>query len=424
MDDDDDDDTCSSTEDCDVNVCTESDDEIPLAAIRNEMNRTRETSVFQDSIVTKPREGASPMRKRPRLSLHGTDDKEETSDQKEHHANQSQDSTTCTRLHLSDILASTSSMTNSLFLAFSDAVTVFGRGLLPGQGPSKENVQNDSEPIDIDSDTSSEASVVLLKFETTSDNTHLNRKPIHKQESVSRSEAVHTCSKSNQCHKLPRCASSREVKQEVFVTATKTDTDVAEADSSLVSVKIEGRESPPELNLSVSENKSENCDASDDDSCCITKVVKKSCPFGNDKCGFKCDLDCCNPSVYRHVHQSPTSSKVAPCSCKFKHLQIKTVSNSTCEHVKDNIDKPAEKSELSDKATTEADSKGKLSVCSIGTNTLPFKPSATKEHFSKRKTEAASGRNKRLNLRTKKSGRQQTRLYAINDQQIAVSHKC
>lgn len=392
-DDDDDDDRESPTEDCDVNVCSVSDDEVPLAEIRNELNCRGETPLCVDNVVKRPKAVASPMRKRARVSLQRSDDEDETTELKEDHTNKPQETPECSGLHLGDIFASTSSMTTSLLLTLSGLIT----------GTTRENIQSDFEPIlneSVESDCSSEASIEFVKAVKT-DEKHFNS-----EINVGRSAG-----------KLQRRAGFQEVKQDLSLTTSKAVRDSVEAESCIISGKTEGRESTSVENLSVSENK----DEIDEDFCCITKVVKKSCPVGNDKCGQKCDLDCCN-SVARHIYQSPSPSKVSMSSCSHKDIQSKKVSGSSTYSgrslVKEKIGKPADQNKLLNEATTEA------RFFSVGTNTLPFKQCVKKDSRHKLASDAASTRRKRMKLSSKKSGKRLKRFAAVQDDKVALSHKC
>lgn len=73
--------------------------------------------------------------------------------------------------------------------------------------------------------------------------------------------------------------------------------DFVEVEFCIIFVRIEGREFILVVNFLVVENKED----SDEDFCCIIKVVRKLCFFGNDKCGLKCDFDCCN-FVVRYIY--------------------------------------------------------------------------------------------------------------------------
>ena len=409
-DDDDDDAWESPTEDCEVNVCSVSDDEPPLAEIRNELNCRRETPLPEDTVVKKPNMGSSPMRKRLRISLQRSDDEDETIEQKGERTIELQETPDFSGLHLGDSFASTSSMTSSFLLTLSGLIT----------GSARENLQNEFELIgkeSIESDCSSDASVEFVKAVKT-DKEHFDS-----EANVDRSAPVLPNTRSAQCGKVPRRACFREVKQDLSSTTSKAVMDFVEAESCIISVRTEGRESTSVVNFSVAENKED----SDEDSCCITKVVRKLCPFGNDKCGLKCDLDCCN-SVVRHIYQSPSPSAVSMGSYVHKDLQSKTFdSSSTCgstSHVKGNKGKPVDKNKLFDTTTTEAVEEDRASFISVGTNTLPFKPCVKKDSLHKVAPDAATTQRKRIKLSTKKSSKRLKRFAAVQDEKVALSHKC
>ena len=263
--DDDDDAWESPTEDCEVNVCSVSDDEPPLAEIRNELNCRRETPLPEDTVVKKPNMGSSPMRKRLRISLQRSDDEDETIEQKGERTIELQETPDFSGLHLGDSFASTSSMTSSVLLTLSGLIT----------GSARENLQNEFELIgkeSIESDCSSDASVEFVKAVKT-DKEHFDS-----EANVDRSAPVLPNTRSAQCGKVLRRACFREVKQDLSSTTSKAVMDFVEAESCIISVRTEGRESTSVVNFSVAENKED----SDEDSCCITKVVRKLCPFGND----------------------------------------------------------------------------------------------------------------------------------------------
>lgn len=429
--DDDDDDESSSAEDGDVNVCSVSDDETPLSVIKTDINSTRDAS--EDGIREHVREGASPMRKRRRLSLLGTSGNAGTSDHKEDHLTKSQDTATSSGLRFHDILDSTSMTScSSLLLAFSDAVSTVwgGRSVTcPHQGSAnmarQKSVKMDGEAIVIRDTDSDSSEVELINPGTNFDRTNLTRKSINKHKK--NTEAGDTCSKFTESVNVARVKSPGKGKQHLRMSTGKKSTfNVAEADSSAP----ECGETASQGNLPRLESKQEPFD-SDDDECLITNVVKKSkksCPVGNDKLGMKCYLDCCNPARYHHLHHS---------SFKFKDLQSKTVSSTSyCDHVKEKSSKAVEQNLLSDKATAVVNDEEKVDACSIGTNTPPFKPSSSKElsstqtgttqlYFPVGKTPASpSGGKKRLNLRSKKSGSYLKKFCALYENQMPVNHKC
>lgn len=410
----DDDDESSSAEDLDVNVCSVSDDEISHGTVRDSTVSTRQTPGREGSVEKHVREGASPMRKRRRLSVECTGIKSPSfSGNKEDHSKISQDTPTCSGLQFNDILDLTS-MSPGVLFALSDAflggVTVTSQGSadIAKQWTSKK----ESETISIDSDSASEASVELIKSEIKPDQMDLKRRPIAKREKSSKSEN-YTSSESGESLSVASTESPSKQKQDLSTTTKERGIDVVEADSSAFSIKVEeGREPASEVNLPVSDSK-QNLVDSDEDSCIITNVLKRPCPVGNDKFGMKCSLECCNPISYCDFHQSLTSVKRTMRSCMSKDLQITTVSSSSgtiCDHFKEKTSQVMGQNLLLDQASAVADKEEKGDVCSVGTNTLPFKPSSRKELpatqtttqtlFPKGKTPvSSSGRNKRLNLR-------------------------
>ena len=293
----------------------------------------------------------------------------------------------------------------------------------------------ESEPISIDSDTASEASVELIRTERKpSELLDLKRRPITRREKKSKSENY---TSSDESVSVASRDGPNKGKQDLPTITEKRGVDVVEADSSAFSVKVEeGTEPGSEVNLPVSDSKQNDAD-SDEDSCIITNVVKKPCPVGNDKFGMKCFLECCNPKIYCDLHQFSTSAN-------SKDLQITTVSSTSgaiCDHFKVKSSLATEQHSLSDQASTGADKEEKAQFCSVGTNTLPLKPSfrkeqglsttettATRSLFSKGKTPVfSSDRNKKLSLRSKKSSNYLERsakgFCSLSENNTAVTHK-
>ena len=401
FDDDDDDDESSFAEDLDVNVCSVSDDEISCGIVRDrDAVGTSLTLRGESSVEKLVREGASPMRKRPRLSLECTDGQSPRfsgnnghsspsfSSNKEGHSEISLDTPTCSSTQFKD-------MTPEVLIAISDTIFSGDAGTIQGPGDMAEQCTSsstkESETTSMDSDTASEASVELIKIEKKPQLLDLKRRPIARREKKSKSENY---------------TSSDELGS--VATTEKRGIDVVEADSSGFSVKVEGGTEP-----AASDSKQDDVD-SDEDSCIITNVVKKPCPVGNDKFGMKCYLDCCNPTFYCDYHQFLTSAKT-------KDLQITTVSSTSgtaCDHFNEKSSQAMVQHSLSDQASSGADNEEKAHVCSVGTNTLPLKPSSRKKQelpttetattqsfFPEGKIPVSSSdRNKKLSLRSKKSG--------------------
>ena len=409
IDDDDDDDECSSAEDLDVNVCSVSDDEISIGIVRNrDAVGTRNTLRGHGSVEKLVREGASPMRKRPRLSLECIGGQSPSlSCNKEGHSKISQDTPTCCGTELNDA-------TPSMLFAISDAFLSEVTGTIQGPGDMANQCTStkESETISMDSDTASEASVELIKIERKPQLLDLKRRPISRREKKIKSENY---TSPNESVSVAGSESSSSRKQDISTATEKRSIDVVEADSSAFSVKVEEGTGPAasEMNLLLSDSKQNDVD-SDDDSCIITNVVKKPCPVGNDKFGMKCYLECCNPTFYCDYHQLLTSAKT-------KDLQITTVSSTSgtiCDHFNEKFSQAAEQHSLSGQASAGADNEEKAQACSVGTNMLPIKPSSMKNQelpTTETKTTRSvfpegkipvfsSDRNKKLSLRSKKSG--------------------
>ena len=449
----------SAEEEHDINVCSVSDDELSLATIRNRTASTRQFPVQEVSIEKHIREGVSPMRKRRRLSLEKTTGKcISSNDCKEGCSETSQNTSTSTSssgLQLNDILGSTS-MPSSVLCALSEAVDdMLVKGLVTSQESAdvttrQQTIKKDVVTIVIDSDnsdTASDSSVELVKPKIRSDQKDLKRKPITRcvknaksedSTSLECKESSTTTSAQNpgkgkqnlgvstrsrvievqadnytkSSEPVTRAGSKSPAEgKQTLALSTRDSIDVVKADSSAFSIKIENEEE----NLQVSDKK-ENAAGSDDDSCVITNVIKKPCPYGNDKNGMTCPLYCCNSKVI--VYQTSVSSKKTSTS-EFKDLQSGTVSSTSstiCDHVKEKSSTTVEQNRLLDTASAVTDKEDKGDVCSIGTNTI-FKPSSRKKlsvtqtetnqiFSSEGKTPASPhGRKDRLKLRCKKSGR-------------------
>ena len=102
---DDDDDESSSAEDLDVNVCSVSDDEISYGTVRDfDAVDTRHTLGGEGSAEKLVREGASPIRKRPRLSVECAGGESPSfSGNKECHPEISLDTPTCSDTQFKDV---------------------------------------------------------------------------------------------------------------------------------------------------------------------------------------------------------------------------------------------------------------------------------------------------------------------------------
>ena len=398
---DDDDDESSSAEDLDVNVCSVSDDEISYGTLRDcDEVGTRPTLSGGDSAEKLLREGVSPKRKRRRLSLECIGgESPSVSSNEEGSGSQFNDMTPQLLFAISDTIFSAA------------AVASQESGDMAKQWTGTSTSSKESETISIDSDTASEASVEVINTERKLELLDLKRRPIAKREKKSQPENY---TSSDTLVSVASNESPRERKQDLSTTTEKRGIDVVEADSSAFSVKVEeGTEPRSEVNLPVSDSKQNGGD-SDDDSCIITNVVKKPCPVGNDKFGMKCYLECCNPKIYCDFHLFSTSSMT-------RDLQITTVSSTSgtnCGHFTEKSSLAIEQNSLVDQASAGADKVDKAQVCSVGTNTLPFKPSSrkvkelpttgtttTQSLFQNGKTPVSSSdRNKKLSLRSKKPG--------------------
>ena len=401
----DEDQSSSSTEDCEVNVCTVSDDDAPLATLRRNQD---ESLQLRSSVEAHEREGASPMRKRRRLSsIQRTPGKAGPSSHRENHLRKSQ-----TASSINDLLESPSTPSSLLF-AISDAV-FSGATMTEETNATAVPVVitgKEREAIlirDTDSESASDVSEEDFKIGTEKGKSPGNVKR----------EKDDSSSNSNETFAAAKVKSPRIRKQDLQKLRRLTAVPVveAEADSSADDVKVLGDPMLSEVKILNFENKQEPSD-SDDDSCVITNVVKKPCPFGNDRFG-KCFLRCCNPAGYFRLDVVATNSKETNCKCK--DLQIQTVSStSSCCHVGEKSNESQKQNLPSTKTNVAINEDGPIASkehCSVGTNTSPFKPSARKQnptrkttitetYFPKGKTPVSpSGQNKRLNLRSKKNG--------------------
>lgn len=380
----------STTEDCEVNVCTISDDDAPLA----ELKRTQEEqSQLRSSVKTAFRDGASPLRKRRRLSA-GTSNEAGPSNLEEY---LSENSRSCASF-VFDSLHSVSVLPNVL-LTLSDAVyteTVEKRA---------GNFGGEVQAIvirDTDSECSSQTSEEDLRIITENPNCKGNSTGDTGVKSNVNVDGVGVSSPETRKQKLGKlnsaCRSTEVVK-------------AAEADSS---EDVDREPMLSEVNLLNCGNK-EDHDGSDDDACLITKVItppRKPCPYGNDKFG-KCMLTCCNPTKFLHSVLVASSSKVTNSS--HKDLQIEKVSSSSS-----NLNHVPEKSDTDGKKPDEDNGRDESrECCSVGTNTtaniapyvkrvLPSRQTTITETFipTAKKPSSPSGQNRnlRLKLRRQKKG--------------------
>ena len=382
----------STTEDCEVNVCTISDDDAPLA----ELKRTQEEQIpLRSSVTTAFRDGASPLGKRRRLSA-GTSSEAGPGNLEEYLC---QNSRSCAS-YFFDSLHSASVLPNVL-LTLSDAVYT-------------ETVEKQSSDFggevqaivikDTDSECSSQTSEEDLKIITENANCKGNARTgdtgVKSNVTV---DGVGVSSPESRKQKLAKLNSVRRSTEVVKA---------AEADSSR---EVDGEAMLSEVNLLYCGNKEEHV-GSDDDACLITKVIKppkKPCPYGNDKFG-KCMLTCCNPTKFVHSVIVASSPKVTNSS--HKDLQIETVSSSNLNHVPEKSDADGKKPLAIDENNGRDESK---KCCSVGTNTtasiaqsvkrvLPSRQTTSTATFlptSKRPSSpAGQNRNLRLKLRRQKKG--------------------
>ena len=435
-------DSCSSSgEDLDVHVCSDSEDDLPLILMKRGVDKTRESPQCSDTNTTAPIvAGPSPQRKRPRLSLQLDRANAEVIGCKE---------SPTEKLHRVDNgfpdqafdLFESTSMTSSLLLAVSD---IFNRAVKKlGISPSKSEIspvgegdvktklhkEENSTPEhilirDTDSECSLEENVDLLTS---------GGEQVHQGDSKDK-EPTSNILENNESN-----CNRTFVKVELNCSDTKGEGHV-EGDSSKIS-KFSVKESENcgaarrELNSKDSSNgglkASKECD-SDDDTCIITKVVKRPCPLGNDKFGT-CFLRCCKPLGYccsngqSALTPAVSMSNVVNTSENNLHGKISRICNKVKETDSSERDpsKSATRHECSKRIGVE--------VCSVGTNTPPFvkksKDVGNQTHFSHgKKRNSLSGKNARFTLHNKTSGsymeRSINRFYSIQQQDMGVTHKC
>ena len=384
----------STTEDCEVNVCTISDDDAPLA----ELKRTQEEQIqLRSSVKTAFRDGASPLRKRRRLSA-DTSSEAGPSNLEEY---LSENSRSCASYFL-DSLHSASVLPNVL-LTLSDAVYTETVEKQAG------NFEGEVQAIvirDTDSECSSQTSEEDLRIITENPNCKGN------------SKTGDTGVKSNVTVDGVGVSSPESRKQKLAkLNSVRKSTEVVKAAEADSSEDVDREAMLSEVNLLDCGNK-EDHDGSDDDACLITKVIKpkrKPCPYGNDKFG-KCMLTCCNPTKFLHSVIVASSPKVTNSS--HKDLQIETVSSSSSNlnHVPEKSDADAKKPLAIDEDNGRDESK---ECCSVGTNTtaniapsvkrvLPSRQTTITERFlpTAKKPSSPSGQNRnlRLKLRHQKKG--------------------
>lgn len=383
----------STTEDCEVNVCTISDDDAPLA----ELKRTQEEQIhLRSSVKTAFRDGASPLRKRRRLSA-GTSNEAGPSSLEEYF---SQNSRSCAS-YVFDSLHSASVLPNVL-LTLSDAV--YTETVEKQSGTFGGEVQA-IVIKDTDSECSSQTSEDDLKIITENANCKGNSTGDTGVKSNVTVDGVGVSSPESRKQKLAKLNSVRKSTEVVKA---------AEADSS---GDVDREAMLSEVNLLNCGN-TEDHDGSDDDACLITKVIKpprKPCPYGNDKFG-KCMLTCCNPTKFLHSVFVASSPKVSNSS--HKDLQIETVSSSS-----GNLNHDPEKSDADGKKPLAIDEDNgrdeSKECCSVGTNTtaniapsvkraLPSRQTTITETFlpTAKQPSSPSGQNRnlRLKLRRQKKG--------------------
>lgn len=447
-------DESSSDDECnEVNVCALSDDDLPLAVLKRDLdgrdqaqscvkacvsdegvsptdepqpdalqlkNITEEKSPMQklweplqNIIQDQVEEGESPVRKRRRLSLQLSPQGRESS-LKENNVVKSENNTNS----ISDLLSA--SMTPSFLFAVGDALeTVLSGPSTSGaldSAATSDNVK-ESEAILIsntDSECSSEASVELVKFdsevnqgkECTECVGEGSSKPT-KAFDAAILKSPHRVRKQN-LKKLERLSFDGVIKVEADSSAT------------IVTVKVEEETPESEVN-SLDLTLDQEPYNSDDDSCLITKVVRKPCPYGNDKFG-ECFLRCCKPT--RFLGATVMSSK----GVEGKDLQIMTVmSTSSCDHVVQGTS--SETVGLGEQTAVGSQGSVRQELCNIATNTPPLKLPSRKKHPPRQSTitetfypkgkspVSPSDQAKRLNLRSKKNGRHLER-------NLVVNHRC
>ena len=465
-----DDEESSSSDECEVNVCAVSDDDVPLAALRQDFQGTSqpqssvgehmseqisfpksepqpEASQLISTIAglhareqaspigkcqQEPlklgnniekymhvKDGASPMRKRRRLSLHGSPRQTRKSSHEENPVVLERETAASS---INDLLDSTS-MSSSFLLAISD--TVLGEA-----AASDETLDTAAVPVDVDksceailiresdSECSSDASVELL---------NINKVPGQSKESKK------PRSKATEAFDAVKERSPLRTRKRYLAKLKRLSLDTkVEADSSASVVsEEEGRETSSTESSSLDFKFKQEPFDSDDDSCLITKVVKKPCPYGNDKFGKCTLLLCCNPVEYFCPGVMATSSKATNYKCR--DLQITTVSSTrSCDH--DQEKSTREHTRLEQTATASED------LCSVGTNTAPLKLSTRKDYPSNqssigqyyfpkgKRPVSSSDEPRRLNLRSKKSGSHLERslktFSSLCEHHMPVSHKC
>lgn len=369
-------DDSSSDEDCEVNVCSVSDEEMPLATVKRRPEghsstegqpcferasgaRDQHKEALQQKTMEKCERDASSETREHETSSHSSQVKDKGSPLSKCERILTKGGNSCppkekelirsnsenTACSLDKLVLDSTELTPSVLLAISESVR---EGLLDGhcvvadktsilrvsatvehvtQSPKRNSDKNEVIVIeDTDSESSSEYSVELLEEYQKPRSSHRKRR-----------------------HKRRKLDSSVDQVSQV------------EADSSapLVSVEVKKEMLSEQGFLDLSSKREATINYIH--TCVHPKGAKRRCPLGNDKFG-ECFLRCCNPGGYSVPDVLVTNSVRANRKCGA--LQSTTVSSTsssghrdTCSTQDQTRDEPAAGKELR----------------SIGTNTLPMK---------------------------------------------------
>ncbi|XP_029195769.2 uncharacterized protein LOC114961283 [Acropora millepora] len=378
-------DDSSSDEDCEVNVCSVSDEEMPLATVkrqpeghsstegqpcferasgardqhkealqqrsmekceRDPSSETREHETSSDSSQVEDK--GSPLRKRQQISTKGGNSC--YPDEKDLIRSNSEN-TVCS---LNKLVLDSTEMTPSVLLAISESVR---EGLLDGhtvvgdktsiltvsakvehitESPKRNSDKNEVIVIeDTDSESSSEYSVELIEE-----------------------------------HQKPRSSHRKRRRKRRKLDNSVDLVSQVEADSSapLVSVEVKKEMLSEQGFLDLSSKREATINLIHT---CLHPKGTRSCPLGNDKFG-ECFLRCCNPGGYSVPDVLVTNSVRANRKCGA--LQSTTVSSTSSSGHRDTC--------LMQDQTRDEPGAGK-ELRSIGTNTLPMKLISRKRIKSK-----------------------------------------
>ena len=382
-------DDSSSGEDCEVNVCSVSDEELPLASVKRQQeghsstrgqpclerasgardqckeampqktmeNCERDTSSEMreqeaSSHSSQAKDVGSPFRKRQRISTKGGNS---CPPEEKELLRSNSENTACS---LNELVLDSTKMTPSVLLAISESVR---EGLL-----DRHTVVADKTSI----------LTVSAKVE------HVTESLVEKADKNEVIVIKDTDSESSSEYSVelveepqkPRSPQRRRRHKRRKLINSVGQVSQVEADSSaaVVSVEVKKEMLSEQGFLDLSSKKEATLNYIH--TCHQPKGARRCCPLGNDKFG-ECFLMCCNPGGYSVPDVLVTNSIQA--NCKHGALQSTTVSStSSSDH----------RNTCSTKDQTKGEPARTKELRSIGTNTLPMKLNSRKRFPSKQTT--------------------------------------